>query len=143
MTRHAVPGMRARGRGGILNIASLGGYVPGPNQAAYYASKAYVCSLTEAVASEVAGSGVRITVLAPGPVRTGFHAAMGTETALYRWLLPAVSADRAARAAFVGYTLGRRVVVPGLITKGLAVAVTVIPHWLTLPFIKVLLAPRR
>ena len=59
---------RARGRGGILNVASLGGYVPGPYQAAYYASKAYLISLTEAVAYETRGEGVRIAVVAPGPV---------------------------------------------------------------------------
>jgi uncharacterized protein len=143
LTRHALPAMRARGRGGVLNVGSLGGYVPGPNQAAYYASKAYVCSLTEALGRELSGSGVRMAVLAPGPVQTGFHAAMGTDTAFYRWLLPPVSPERAAQVAYVGYMLGRTVVVPGLFAKGLAVAVCVIPHWLTLPLIGVLLAPRK
>ena len=142
LTRHVLPGMRARARGGILNVASLGGYVPGPNQAAYYASKAYVCSLTEALASECAGSGVRITALAPGAVQTTFHASMGTDRALYRLLIPGVSPERAARAAVFGYGLGRSVVVPGLTAKALAVAVTLIPHWLTLPLLRVLLAPR-
>ena len=60
LTRHAFPSMKARGRGGVINIASLGGYIPGPNQAAYYASKAYVCSLTEALASELAGTGADV-----------------------------------------------------------------------------------
>ncbi len=88
LMRHVLPQMRARGRGGVLNIASLGGYVPGPHQAVYYASKAYVISLSEAVASELAGTGVRVAVVAPGPVATGFHAAMGAENARYRaWLL--------------------------------------------------------
>ncbi len=77
LTRHFLPGMRVRGRGGILNVASLGGYTPGPNQAAYYASKAYVLSLTEAIAAETAGEGVRVCALAPGPVNTAFHARMG------------------------------------------------------------------
>ena len=69
-TRHFLAGMRMRGRGGILNLASLGGYAPGPYQAAYYASKAYVISLSEALAAETAGQGVRVCALAPGPVHT-------------------------------------------------------------------------
>ena len=77
LTRHFLPGMRVRGRGGILNLASIGGYAPGPNQAAYYASKAYVLSLTEAIAAETAGEGVRVCALAPGPVNTRFHERMG------------------------------------------------------------------
>ena len=82
LTHHFLPGMRTRGRGGILNVASLGGYAPGPNQGAYYASKAYVLSLTEAIAAETAGEGVRVCALAPGPVNTRFHARMGAEGAL-------------------------------------------------------------
>lgn len=142
LTRHFLPQMIARARGGILNVASLGGYVPGPGQAAYYASKAYVCSLTEAIAAEIAGSGVRITVVAPGPVATTFHAAMGADHSLYRWLLPAISPERVATAAVTGYHWGRTVVVPGLVPKMLAVAVAVLPHAVTLPLVRLLLALR-
>ena len=142
LTRHFLPAMKARARGGILNVASLGGYVPGPGQAAYYASKAYVCSLTEGIAAEVAGSGVRVTVVAPGPVATGFHAAMGADHSLYRWLIPALSPQRAASAAVAGFRLGRPVVVPGVIPKALAVAVAVLPHAVTLPLVRLLLARR-
>ena len=60
LTNHVLPGMRTRGRGGLLNIASLGGYMPGPYQALYYASKAFVISLTEALAHENRGLGLRI-----------------------------------------------------------------------------------
>ena len=88
LTRHFLTGMLVRGRGGILNLASLGSYAPGPNQGVYYASKAYVLSLSEAIAAETAGLGVRITALAPGPVNTGFHARMGAELAFYRYWLP-------------------------------------------------------
>ena len=142
LTRHALPAMKARARGGIINVASLGGYVPGPNQAAYYASKAYVCSLTEALASELSGSGVRMTLVAPGPIDTRFHAKMGADNALYRWLFPAISPERAARSAVFAYRLGRRVVVPGLISKALAVAITILPHWTTTPMIRAILSPR-
>ncbi|MEQ1697077.1 MAG: SDR family oxidoreductase [Hyphomicrobiaceae bacterium] len=142
LTRHVLPAMKSRARGGVLNVASLGGYIPGPNQAAYYASKAYVCSLTEALAAELVGSGVRMTVAAPGPIETKFHAKMGADYAGYRWIMPALSPARAARSAVFAYQLGSSVVVPGLIYKGMAVAVTIIPHWLTLPVIRLLLAPR-
>lgn len=141
LTRHAVPSIRARARGGILNVASLGGFVPGPNQAAYYASKAYVCSLTQALAAELAGSGVRVTVLAPGPVDTRFHAARGADQALYRVLLPALSVERTAAAAVTAYRLGRSVCVPGFFPKVLAVVVTVLPHWVTVPLLRLILAP--
>jgi short-subunit dehydrogenase len=99
LTRRLLPGMLARGRGGIINVASLGGYVPGPYQAAYYASKAYVMSLTEALAEEVAGKGVRVLAVAPGPVQTNFHATMGADHALYRWLVPAAQPQMIARRA--------------------------------------------
>lgn len=142
LMRHALPAMKARGRGGILNIASLGGIVPGPYQAAYYASKAYVLSLTEAVAAECAGSGVRITAVAPGPVETGFHASMGADAARYRLLMPALGTRQVARTAVRGFLLGRRVVYPGLIAPVAAVAVRVLPHAITVPVVAWLLDNR-
>jgi len=142
LTRHFLEGMRARGRGGILNLASLGGYTPGPYQAAYYASKAYVISLTEAIAAETAGEGVRLTALAPGPVATRFHERMGSETAFYRAFVLPASARAVARAGYLGYLMGLRVVVPGLINPFLALALRIIPHRIMLPVIGWLLKPR-
>jgi short-subunit dehydrogenase len=141
LTRHYLPGMRLRGRGGVLNLASLGGYTPGPYQAAYYASKAYVISLTEAIAAETAGEGVRACALAPGPVNTAWHDRAGAGNALYRYLLSA-SAASVARAGYLGYLLGLRVVVPGLINPFLALALKLIPHRLMVPIIAWLLEPR-
>jgi hypothetical protein len=139
--RHFLPAMRVRGEGGVLNVASLGGYMPGPYQALYYASKSAVISLSEAVAAEVSGTGVRVTVLAPGPSPTGFHAAMGAEGALYRRLLPAMTPERIARSAFRGFMLGRRVIVPGVFNTALAWLVRVLPHPLTVPIVAWLLDP--
>jgi short-subunit dehydrogenase len=133
--------MLARGRGGIINVASLGGYVPGPYQAAYYASKAYVLSLTEAMAAEHAGSGVRIAVLAPGPVDTRFHTAMGAESAPYRWMLPAARADKVAAATQRDFTLGRRVIVPGLLYMAGSLVLRVLPHLVSVPLMGKLLRP--
>ena len=142
LMHHALPGMLARARGGVLNVASLGGLAPGPYQAAYYASKAYVISLSEAVGYETAGSGVRLSVLAPGPVDTGFHAAMGAEHSFYRQLIFPLSPEATARAAYHGYVLGCRLVVPGLMNKVLAVALRILPHTALLPLIGWLLRPR-
>lgn len=143
LMHHALAPMLARGEGGVLNVASLGGLVPGPYQAAYYASKAYLVSLTEAVAHEVRGQGVRVAVIAPGPVETSFHAAMQAEGALYRTLVPAESADAVARAAYRGYALGRTVIVPGVLPAIAGVGVRVLPHMLTVPLVGALLAVRR
>jgi short-subunit dehydrogenase len=135
LMRHVLPAMLARAEGGVINVASLGGLVPGPNQAAYYASKAYVVSLTRAVATESAGSGVRVMALAPGPVDTGFHHAMGAELSFYRSLILALSADQTARSAYRGYILGFRLIVPGVTAKLLQIALWIIPHAILLPLI--------
>jgi len=137
-----LPGMRERRRGGILNVASLGGYVPGPYQAAYYASKAYLISLTEAVGAEIWGEGVRICVVAPGPVETRFHERMGTERSIYRYVLWARSAERVAAAAYRGYRWRRRVIVPGLEYQAFAFMARFLPRALLLPVLALLLKRR-
>ena len=141
LMRHALRSMRARQQGGILNVASLGGVGPCPYQSVYYASKAYVMSLTEAVAAEAPGNGVRISVLAPGPVDTGFHAAMGTEGARYRRFLPALSPERVARSAYRGFTIGECVIVPGFFNRVLYGCLRLLPHPITVPVVTWLLRP--
>ena len=117
LTRHFLPGMRVRGRGGILNLASLGGYAPGPYQAAYYASKAYVISFSEAIAAETAGEGVRVCALAPGPVQHALSSrAWAASSASIAILCPPPAGGGGARPAIVGFALGLRVIVPGLIS---------------------------
>lgn len=143
LTRHFLPAMLERKRGGILNVASLGGAVPGPYQAAYYASKAFVLSFTEATGAETAGHGVRISALAAGPAETDFHAGMGAEHSLYRVLMPSLSPERAARAAYCGFLIGRRVVVPGFFNTLVYAAVRVLPHPITVPMVKALLSLRK
>lgn len=142
LTRHFLAGMRIRGRGGILSIASLGAYTPGPNQAVYYASKAYLLSLSEAIASETAGKGVRITAVAPGPVNTRFHERMGAEHALYRHLLAPSSPEAVARASYYGFALGLRVVIPGPLNPLLALAMRILPHRILIPIVGALLKQR-
>ena len=140
LMRHALPSMLARGRGGILNVASIGGLVPGPHQAAYYASKAYVISLTEAVSYEARGRGVRIAVLAPGPVNTRFHHSMHADKAIYRRFMPALGADTVAASAYRQFRLGRTLIVPGVLPNAAALALKVLPHTVTMPIVGLLLS---
>lgn len=74
LTRLLLPGMVERGAGRILNVASTAAFLPGPGMAVYYATKAYVLSFSEALAEEIRGTGATVTVLCPGPTRTGFQA---------------------------------------------------------------------
>jgi uncharacterized protein len=142
LMRHFLPGMRIRGRGGILNLASVGSFTPGPYQAVYYATKAYVLSLSEAVAVETAGEGVRITAVAPGPVNTNFHQRAGSERSFYRYLVVPSSPESVAAAGYLGFVLGWRLVVPGILNPFMALAVRVLPHRIVVPIVGWLLRPR-
>jgi hypothetical protein len=135
LCRRFLPDMLIRGRGGILNVASLGGLVPGPHQAAYYASKAFVVSLTEALAQECRGMGVGISVLVPGPVATNFHARMGAERSYYLAILGVARPERVARNAYVGFVWGRTMIPGGVLDHAHAAALRLLPHTLSVPVI--------
>lgn len=112
-------GMLARGEGRILNLASTAAFQPGPMMAVYYATKAYVLSLSEALANELAGSGVTVTALAPGPVATGFSERAGVAASkLFRGRVH--GAREVAEAGYAAMQAGRTLVVPGLRNKVLA-----------------------
>lgn len=143
LTRAMLPAMIARGRGGILTVSSLGALIPGPHQAAYYASKAFALSLTEAIASEAAGRGVRIAVVLPGPVETRFHARMDAEGSLYRHILAAATPERVAALSVRGYRFGRRVIAPGLVPTLAVPFLRILPHALSVPVINWLLETGR
>ena len=118
LTKLLLPTMLARRAGRILNVASTAGFQPGPLMAVYSASKAYVLSFSEALAEELAGTGVTVTTLCPGPVLTGFQARAGmngVRLAAGNPLL--VDAATAARAGYEGLMRGKRLVVPGLGNK--------------------------
>jgi short-subunit dehydrogenase len=101
-----------RRRGGILNVASVAGFLPGPGMAVYHATKAYALSFSEALHRELAPQGVRVTVLCPGPVATGFQARAGIPEGYFPRIL-ARSAERVAREGYDGLMQGRRVVITG------------------------------
>ena len=142
LTRHYLPPMLLRARGGIMNLASLASFVPGPWQAPYFASKAYVLSLTAAIGRECSGRGVRICAIAPGPFETRIHRKMRTSNTYYRLLLPSTSADRMARLAWRSYRLGRRVVVPGIVNGAFAWSARAMPYEILLPLVSWLMRPR-
>lgn len=142
LTRRLLPGMIARGSGGVLNVASLGGFLPGPYQAAYYASKAYVISLSEALAYEVAGTNVRVSVFAPGPLGTRFHERMDAENDIYIRFMGLMSVEQAAQSAYGNFMRGRKVIVPGLINFISAQFLRILPHTLLVPFAAWLLRRR-
>jgi len=101
-----------RAKGGILNVGSLAGFLPGPRMAVYYATKAYVLSFSEALHAELAPKGVRVTALCPGPVPTEFQGRAGIKPGIDSAVL-GVSAAGVARAGFDGLMAGKRLVLPG------------------------------
>jgi short-subunit dehydrogenase len=102
-----------RHRGGILNVGSIAGFLPGPGMAVYYASKAYVLSLSEALRAELAPRGVRVTALCPGPVPSEFQARAGLKPGFDSAILN-VSASDVAKAGYRGLMANKRAVLPGL-----------------------------
>lgn len=142
LTLRCLPYMLARREGGILNVASVAAFMPGPYMATYYASKAYVLSFSEALAAEFAGSGITVTVLCPGPVRTGFQSRAGMKPWGALQALTAVPVHDVAQAGWDGFKQHRRVVVPGLLNLLIAYAGRYLPRWLVLPVLKRVQAPR-
>jgi hypothetical protein len=102
-----------RHRGGILNVGSIAGFLPGPGMAVYYASKAYVLSFTEAMRAELAPLGVRVTVVCPGPVPSEFQARAGFAPGFDSAILNVSAAD-VAQQAYRGLMANKRAVLPSL-----------------------------
>jgi hypothetical protein len=112
LTGLLLPGMIERRRGGILNVASTAAFQPGPGMAIYYATKAYVLSFSEALAEELAGTGVTVTAVCPGPTTTNFGAAANMRTRGFVKKV-SMSAEEVARQGHAGYRRGKAVVING------------------------------
>lgn len=129
LTKLFLPAMIARRRGYVCNVASTAAFQPGPLMAVYYASKAYVLSLSEALANEFEGTGVRISALCPGPTETGFVAAAGmSESKLFD--RGAMSARDVAAAGYRGLLAGKTIVIPGMRNALVARTVGLMPRGL-------------
>jgi uncharacterized protein len=127
LTRLLLPSMLERGSGRILNVASTAGLQPGPLMAVYYATKAYLLSFSEALANEVAGTGVTVTALCPGPTETGFSSHAGAEQArLFKG--STMDARTVAEAGYAALMSGKPMVIPGARNRLLAFGVRVTPR---------------
>ncbi|HTN42252.1 MAG TPA: SDR family oxidoreductase [Nitrospiria bacterium] len=117
LTKRLLPYMIQKKEGRIMNVASAGGFVPGPFFAVYYATKAYVLSLSEALNEELRGTGITVTALCPGATETKFqNRARVKNTILYKpWKM--MDAGTVARIGYRGMMKGKAVVIPGLLNK--------------------------
>lgn len=118
LTCAAVPAMVQRRRGGILNVASTAAFQPGPGMAVYFATKAYVLSLTEALHEELKGYGLHVSALCPGPTKTEFGDVAGFPPS-FKGAFDKLSADSASvvRAGLEGVGRNQAVVIPGALNK--------------------------
>ncbi len=122
-----LPAMIQRRSGGILNVGSVAGFVPGPNMAIYYATKAFVQSYSEALAEELDGKGVTVNVLCPGPTTTNFgNVARGNKARFVQ--SKAMTAEAVARYGHRAFRSGKVIAVPGLKNKTLVFALRGMPR---------------
>ena len=128
LTKLVLPGMIRRGRGRILNVASTAAFQPGPLMAVYYASKAYVLSLSEALANECEGTGVRVSALCPGPTETGFVAAAAGMSESKLFDRAVMDARTVAEAGYRGMFDGKAIVIPGFRNNLLARSIGFFPR---------------
>jgi len=127
LTRAALPGLIARGRGAVINVSSLAAFQPGPHTATYAATKAFVNSLSESLHEELRGSGVRVMALCPGFTRTEFQARAGIDVSGvpgFAWM----TAEAVVEAALAGLRRGDVVCVPGTTNWLLSNAVSALPR---------------
>ncbi|AFL52563.1 short-subunit dehydrogenase [Sinorhizobium fredii] len=135
LTLRFLPGMVARGRGGVINLGSVASFTAGPYMALYYASKGFVRSFSEALHQELHRTGVTVTCVAPGPVSTEFLERSGANRAALFKVLPKVDSQYVAECAWRGFRSGRRLVIPGISAKLAILVTSLLPSKLLLPLI--------
>lgn len=113
LSRRVLPSLIERRGGGILNVASTAAFLPGPNVAVYYASKAFVLSLSEALSEECRGTGVTVTALCPGPTNSEFGSVSGMANSRLFRTIKRMSSAEVADVGWTAFRRGKRVVVPG------------------------------
>jgi short-subunit dehydrogenase len=130
LCRLMLPGMIERKRGGVLNIASVAAFQAGPYMAVYYATKAFVLSLSEGLHDEAKPHGVTVTALCPGPTESEFSETAGLKDSRLFGASVMSSAD-VARAGIEGYEAGRAIVVPGARNRVGAIGAKFAPRFLS------------
>ena len=127
LTGLLLPDIVKRGRGGILNVASTAAFQPGPGMAVYYATKAFVLSFSEAIAEELAGTGITVSALCPGPTTTNFGKAAGGKFRPIAHKV-AMTAESVARIGHRAYRDGKVVAVTGVRNKVVPLLVRMAPR---------------
>jgi short-subunit dehydrogenase len=127
LTRLFLPPMLDRRHGRILNTASVAGFEPGPNLAVYHATKAFVLSLSESLATELDGTGVTLTALCPGPTDTDFFPKAGMVDTPAFQRANVMGPQPVAEAAYAGLMKGERIVVPGGLNKAMVASRRILP----------------
>jgi short-subunit dehydrogenase len=133
LTRRFLPDMIDRGQGGVLNVASLEGFMPVPYQATYAATKGFMIAWSRSLAWEVYGSGVRICVVAPGPIDTTMHEKAGAEYSRYMVYYPRMTPEQMAKVAYRRFMRGNWVIIEGLLNRIVAAGVRFIPGIMLIP----------
>jgi len=129
LTRLVLPRMVSQRKGRILNVASTAGFAPGPLMAVYYATKAYVISFSEAISNELQGTGITVTVLCPGPTRTGFAEEAGMVHSNLFKSPTVMDAAPVAAAGYRGMMRGRAIIIPGIANWLLIQSIRISPRW--------------
>ena len=127
--------MVKKGKGRIMNVASIASYISGPSFAVYCATKAYVLSYSRALHKELKNKGVTVTALCPGYVTTGFQEVAGMELSKME-KLTSVPAKKVAEIAVKSMHKGKREVMPGIVNKPLPLVTKITPMWLQLIIVK-------
>ncbi|KTD71877.1 SDR family NAD(P)-dependent oxidoreductase [Legionella tucsonensis] len=122
-----------KGQGKILQVASTASFQPGPFMAVYYASKSYVASFSQALAYELKGTGVTLSILCPGPTQSDFFKEAGMENSLLaRGFIGIKSTEQIATAAYRGFKKNKLFIIPGIINKILAYSAKFTPDALSI-----------
>jgi short-subunit dehydrogenase len=142
LTHLVLPEMVTRGRGRVVNIASVAAYQPGPFMAVYHATKAFVVSFSEAIANELHGTGVKVTAICPGPTVTGFGKRAGTESSTHFSKGMAMGAPEVARIGYEGMKRDKTVVITGGKNRFLVLGSRLAPRRLSANIARSLNEPR-
>lgn len=127
LTKYFLPKIIDYKNGGVLNVASTAAFCSGPRMAAYYASKAYVLNLTEAIYEEYKDNGIKISCLCPGPVKTSFQGKAGIKKseAAKKYLM---DAEEVAKVCYKDFNKGKLIIIPGMKNKLLVMGNKLLPR---------------